>query len=110
MDIATPKKICIIKKEINRTELVISVFWYVNALLDFHFIQKARIDNHDIYFDSKLPLIEAKMYYFTKHDKCSQRIKYVKESNELGCTKTQLSKILRMHPTQLKNILTALKR
>ncbi|MHA1149054.1 MAG: hypothetical protein ACTSR8_12520 [Promethearchaeota archaeon] len=78
------------------------VIWHLNALLDFSFISKARIDNHEIYFDSKLPLRIAKIHYFTRNEKCSQIIAQIKKSNEHGCTKTQLSKILGMHPNTVK--------
>ena len=87
-----------------------SVIWHINFLHLFNFIERIKIEkhyNHYIYFDKKLDSQEAKIIYFTNHKKCKRIIEHLKNENE-GCTKTQLSKELGMHPNTIKKYINEL--
>lgn len=87
-----------------------SVIWHVNFLHLFNFINRIKIEehyNHYIYFNKNLDGQQAKIIYFTNNKKCKQIIKYLRDKNE-GCTKTQLSKELGMHPNTIKKYINEL--
>ncbi len=72
------------------------VVWHLRILLKFNFIKKDKIENHDIYFDSKYNLKDKKLRYLTSKEKSRKIIEYLKKF-DYGITKTQLSKELKMH-------------
>ena len=83
------------------------VIWHLNVLLDFNLIKKIRIDNHNTFYDSKRSPYEAKISYYTRHEKCKEIINYIKGNIE-GCSKTQLSNKLGMHPNTVKKYIDEL--
>ena len=87
-----------------------SVIWHVNFLHLFNFIERIKIEkhyNHYIYFDKNLDSLQARKIYFKNHKRCKQIIEHLKNDNE-GCTKTQLSRELRMHPNTIKKYINEL--
>lgn len=87
-----------------------SVIWHVNFLHLFNFINRVKIEkhyNHYIYFNKNLDSQQARIMYFTNNKKCKQIIEHLKNENE-GCTKTQLSKELGMHPNTIKKYINEL--
>lgn len=78
------------------------IIWHLNALLDFGYIKKARINNQDVYYPSELDIEIAKQKYFLNNEKCKKILNYLKMSNHKGATKTQLAKSLQMHPNTVK--------
>jgi predicted transcriptional regulator len=83
-----------IVRELNISNHV--VVWHLNILLKFQFIKKAKIENHEIYFESNYDQKDLKLSYFTSKDKGKKMIEYLKEY-DYGITKTQLAKELKMH-------------
>ncbi len=81
--------------------------WHLNVLLDFNLIKKIRIDNHDTFYESKRSPYDARMSYYTRHEKCKEIIHYLKGKIE-GCSKTQLSNELGMHPNTVKKFIDEL--
>ncbi len=87
-----------------------SVIWHLNLLYLFNFIKKTKIEkhyNHYIYFKNDLNSEQARKIYFTKNRKCREIIEYLKNESD-GCTKTQLSKQLEMHPNTIKKYINVL--
>lgn len=85
--------------------------WHLDILLKFDYIKKDIINNQTIYFPSNMDLKEVEKIYFFKKKKSKKIIDYL-EQNNMGTSKTQLSKKLNMHPyTVIKylNILEKIK-
>ncbi|MHA2008734.1 MAG: hypothetical protein ACXABO_16150 [Promethearchaeota archaeon] len=91
-----------IVKELDMSNHV--VVWHLNILLKFNYIQMEKIENHEIYFDSKFNLKNSKLKYITSKEKSKLIIDYFRK-NDFGITKTQLSKDLRMHPNTVTKYL-----
>jgi predicted transcriptional regulator len=83
------------------------VVWHLNMLLKFNFIKKGLFDKHEIYFDSNLEFENVKIIYITAREKSKKIIEYLK-NNDIGVTKTHLSKKLGMHPNTIKKYLNFL--
>ncbi len=83
------------------------VVWHLNMLLKFNFIKKGLFDKHEIYFDSNLEFENVKIIYITSREKSKKIIEYL-INNDIGVTKTQLSKKLGMHPNTIKKYLNFL--
>jgi len=78
------------------------IIWHLNALLDFGYIKKARINNQDVYYPSELDVATAKQKYFLNNEKCQKILNFLELSNHKGATKTQIAKNLQMHPNTVK--------
>lgn len=72
------------------------VVWHLNILIKFQFIKKRIVDKHEIYFDSKASFHGAKFNFYVSLKKSKLIIKYLK-SNNIGISKTKLSKTLNIH-------------
>ena len=72
------------------------VVWHINMLLRFDFIRKEEIENHEIFFDSKLSSGASKFTYVTSKDRSKKIIDYLKENN-FGVAKTRISLDLVIH-------------
>ncbi len=92
-------------KDLNLSSHV--VIWHLNMLLDFKFISKGTVDNHEIYYASNVSFEKAKLCYFVAHEKCKRIIQHL-ESNKPGTSKTQLSNVLGMHINTIKKYLSTL--
>ena len=87
-----------------------SVIWHLNLLFLFGFIKKTKIEkhyNHYIYYKTEINSLQAKKIYFTKNNKCKDIIEYLRNKNG-GCSKTELSKQLGMHPNTIRKYIGAL--
>lgn len=83
---------------INKLDLGYRVIeWHIKMLLKFDYIKEMKIDGKKVYFDSK----GFSEFSITKHiisnEKYKRLIEYL-EINNLGTTKTKLSRVLKMHP------------
>ena len=83
------------------------VYWHLNMLIKFELIKKAQIENHEIYFDSKLRNEEGKKLYFT-YKKESKRILEHLSHKKKGINKSQLAEELQMHPKTIKKYINYL--
>lgn len=83
------------------------VRWHLNMLVLFNFVNKIKIENHDIYFDVSISQKKAEAIYYISNDKCRKIIEYLK-INDHGITKTQLSKDLSMHLNTISKYLEGL--
>ncbi|MFW9828118.1 MAG: hypothetical protein ACFFEY_11025 [Candidatus Thorarchaeota archaeon] len=72
------------------------VVWHLNILIKFHFIKKKIVEKHEIYFDSEVSFQIAKLNFFFSLKKSKLIIRFLK-SNNIGISKTKLSKTLNMH-------------
>ncbi len=94
-----------IMKDLNISSHV--VIWHLNMLLDFNFISKGTVDNHEIYYTSNVSFEKAKLCYYVAHEKCKRIIQHL-EANQPGTSKTQLSNVLGMHINTIKKYLSTL--
>jgi predicted transcriptional regulator len=85
------------------------VVWHLNILLKFNFIKKRIIDKHEIYFDSKVDVREAKFKFYISLEKSNTIIQYLKKNN-IGVTKTKLSKALEMHLNTISKYINILQK
>ncbi|MFX1390447.1 MAG: hypothetical protein ACFE9Z_10320 [Promethearchaeota archaeon] len=88
-----------IVKKVNMSNHV--VYWHLNMLLKFNFIKTTNIQNHDIYYDSRLNGEEVKIHYLTNKKESKKIIDYL-SINRSGIKKTQLADALKMHPKTIK--------
>jgi len=95
-----------IVKELDMASHV--VVWHIEILLDFNLINTVEEDNHDIYFCGEIPPEKAKKLYYLINEK-SKKIWTYLESNDMGATKTEISKNLAMHPKTVKKYINTLK-
>lgn len=94
-----------IMKRLNLSSHV--VIWHLNILLEFNYIGKTTIDNHDLYFEIGVELDKVTVNYYLTNEKCRLIIEYLK-SNKLGHSKTSISKNLSMHPNTVKKYINVL--
>ena len=94
-----------IMKKLNMSSHV--VIWHLNILVEFNYIGKTTIDNHDLYFEINEDLDKVKVSYYLTNEKCRLIIEYLK-SNALGHSKTSISKNLSMHPNTVKKYINVL--
>ena len=84
------------------------VLWHLSMLLEFDFIKKAKIENHDVLFDINLSFDEVKEKYYLNNEKCKKILDYLVNHND-GNTLNGLSEGLGMHSNTIKKYLRALK-
>ncbi len=72
------------------------VYWHVKILLRFETIKKINVDNHQIFFIDTISEENAERAYYFSKKKSKRIIEYLRE-NDLGVSKTQLAKELKMH-------------
>ena len=90
--------------------LGLSIFltnWHLNILLRFNMIRKQEFNKQIAYFDSELPSENDYILQVISRAKCSEIIEYLK-LNSKGCTKSQITKTLRMHHTTVNKYLETL--
>ena len=83
------------------------VYWHLNMLTKFEQIKKAQIENHEIYFDSKLSEKEGMKLYFT-YKKESKKILEHLSFKKKGMNKAQLAEELQMHPKTIRKYISYL--
>ena len=91
-----------IVKKVNMNQQ--NVYWHIGMLLKFNIVQTAKIDNHEIFFDSKLADKEAKKLYFLQKMESKKILEYLQETGS-GFKKSELSDILKMDPKTVKKYL-----
>ncbi len=72
------------------------ITWHLKMLVEFNYIDKANLENHIIFFDSNLNLIDAKRAYYMRNERVKSILDYLEENNT-GLTRSYLSKNLKMH-------------
>lgn len=83
------------------------VIWHLNMLEEFNFINKTALGPHELYYDSNSNEEIAKIGYYMNHKKIRLVIDLMlKEA--MGYSKTQLSKMLSMHPNTIKKYILGL--
>jgi predicted transcriptional regulator len=88
-----------IVKELGHANHIIN--WHIQALLQFNFIKELRIDNHQLYYESNYAEDQVINEYYIRNEKSNQILEYLKKQPD-GCSKTQLTKQLKMHPLTIK--------
>ncbi len=73
------------------------VKWHINMLLKFNLIKNSKVENREIYFDSKLSEKIAKRSHFLNRERSQRIIHYLKNKPD-GCPKYRISKELKLHP------------
>ena len=84
----------IIVNELNLSNHV--VLWHLGMLIEFNFINKVKIDNLELYYDSSLKVDEIERNYFISNKSSKRIINYLKENNS-GISKSKISQDLNMH-------------
>jgi len=90
--------------------LGLSIFltnWHLNILLRFNVIRKQEFNKQIAYFDSELPSENDYILQIISRAKCSEIIENLR-LNSKGCTKSQITKTLRMHHTTVNKYLEIL--
>jgi len=96
-----------IVKKLNFSNHV--VVWHLNILIKFNFIKKRILDKHEIYFESKANFQDVKFKYYISLGKSKMIIHYLQHNN-IGITKTKLSKVLKMHLNTLSRYINLLEK
>ncbi|MFX1395250.1 MAG: hypothetical protein ACFFAH_17025, partial [Promethearchaeota archaeon] len=96
-----------IGKELSISNKV--VFWHLSVLLKFGFIKKMNIDNHTVYFDSNIDIKKINKLYLASKEKSKEIINYLKINN-IGITKTQLSRDLNIHHETIEKYIKSLEK
>jgi predicted transcriptional regulator len=78
-------------------------------LLKFDFIHKEILEKHEIYFDATKQFDEIISKYFTSKEKSREIINFLK-NDDIGVTKTSLSRELNMHMDTLAKYLNILEK
>ena len=94
-----------IMKKLNLSSHV--VIWHLDILLEFNFIGKTTIENHDLYFEISVDLDNVIVRYYLTNEKCRAIIEYLKKYI-LGDSKTSMSNKLSMHPNTVKKYINIL--
>ncbi|MFX1237605.1 MAG: hypothetical protein ACFFAS_10325 [Promethearchaeota archaeon] len=68
--------------------------WHLKTLIKFNFIEKQEFDNHDLFYATSEDFSCVKMAYLTSNN--GTILRYLKE-NDVGISKTQLSRDLGIH-------------
>ncbi len=97
----------VLKKELHFNNYVIT--WHIDILEKFNFIKREFFDNRYIYFDSKVQFERAQINYFTSKEKFKKLMFYLQDNN-IGVSKTQIFKDLKMHPNTINKYLDILER
>lgn len=85
------------------------VIWHVKILLEFKFIEMIEEINYKIYFSNEVSPEKAKILYYIKNSKTQKILSYIK-SNDIGISKTDISKNLNIHPKTIKNYIEILEK
>ena len=81
------------------------VYWHLDILLKFDFIKKTKVENHELFFNSKLGIDDAGKSYLTKIKEKSKKILDYLRMDELGTTQLRLASVLQMNPKTIKKYL-----
>lgn len=96
-----------IVKKLNLSSHVVR--WHLNILHLFNFINKMKINNHEVYYDVKINSEKVMAIYYISNEKCKNIIECLKV-NDHGITKTKLSKELSMHLNTISKYLDGLEK
>ena len=80
------------------------VFWHLEILLKFNFIKSEKINGHMVYFDPNIGFEEVRKIYYLSKEKSKKIIDYLR-INDIGVTKTHLSKQLNIHHNTISRYL-----
>ena len=83
------------------------IIWHLNILEDFGFIKKSKIKKNVVYSEISLDREDVKTIFYLKK-KPSKIIIQKLRKNNLGLTKTQISKSTKMHPNTVKKYVKVL--
>ena len=83
------------------------VVWHIRFLEKFNLIKRDNLDNNEVFYAPKLDYNSVKRNYYTSKEKSEMIIKYLRQ-NDLGVSKTQLSRELNMHINTVTKYLTIL--
>jgi len=72
------------------------VYWHLKMLMRFQCIKTTTIGKHQIFFVSSVKLEDAELEYFKSKEKSKQIITFLRD-NDIGVSKTQISRELNMH-------------
>jgi predicted transcriptional regulator len=81
--------------------------WHLKILLKFNLIRSKGINNHEVFFDTKLGDENDELYYLFSKKK-SKRITNFLIENPEGATKTRLSRELKIHSTTISKYIKKL--
>ncbi len=81
--------------------------WHLRTLMEFKFVKRETIDNHEVYFDAQVDFEIAKAKFLTLKKKSKEIIDFLYK-NDLGSTKTQMAKELGMHSNTINKYISAL--
>ncbi|MBN1803214.1 MAG: HTH domain-containing protein [Candidatus Lokiarchaeota archaeon] len=81
--------------------------WHLRTLMEFKFVKRKTINNHEVYFDARVDFEIAKARFLTLKKKSKEIIEFLLD-NDLGSTKTQMSKELGMHSNTINKYISAL--
>lgn len=94
-----------IVKHLNLTIAVAS--WHLKMLVEFQFINQAKIDNHDVYYEKSVPQQRYLFSYYMQKRKSKKIIDFLKDKEE-GCSISQLARNIGMARNTVKKYLEAL--
>ena len=84
-----------IMKELKLSTHVIT--WHIDVLTKFGCLNKARIDNHEIYFHVKVKKSNYTSLYLLSNKKIKNIISYIKNLDDVGINKSGASKDINIH-------------
>jgi len=70
--------------------------WHVDILIKFNYIKKELVENRFIYFEYEMAFGQAKTLHYLSKEKSKIILAYLHE-NDMGVTKTKISKDLNIH-------------
>ncbi|MFX1371856.1 MAG: hypothetical protein ACFFCE_08345 [Promethearchaeota archaeon] len=73
------------------------VKWHLNMLLKFDYIKKTKMENRELYYDSRYSEKKARFLHFMGRERTLKIIYYLKKKPN-GSSKYRISKDLKMHP------------
>ncbi len=83
------------------------IIWHLNILEDFGFIKKNKIKKNVVYSDTSLDHEDIKTIFYLKKEPSKVIIRILRK-NKNGLTKTQISKLTKMHPNTVKKYVKVL--
>ncbi len=97
----------LISKELQLSNYILT--WHLDMLLRFEFIRSRKIDNHDVYFCTNVPIDDQQdtIYYYLSRKKVIKVLNYIKK-NPNGVSKSAISRDLGIHFTTITKYLDVL--
>lgn len=83
------------------------VHWHMKMLLKFDYVRMTKIQRYKVYYDAEAPVDFIKKSYLKSMDISQAILEFLKQ-NDLGATKTQMSRELGFHINTVKKYLKTL--